>query len=91
MHGLSEIDLIYFSSSARVANPRLILSRYVARTHSRIDLWACDMIDTSVSLLLIRAGLVPADGSRRSGEGLFCGFCVYVVVKVGVKVVNHGV
>lgn len=89
MHGLSEIDLIYFSSSVRVANPRLILSRYVARTHSRIDLWACDMIDTSVSLLLIRAGLVPADGSRRSGEGLFCGFGYDVVVKIGIKVVNH--
>lgn len=51
MHGLSEIDLIYFSSSARSANPLLILLRYVARTHSRIDLWACDMIDTSLAEL----------------------------------------
>ena len=68
MHGLSEIDLIYFSSSARSVNPRLILARYVARTHSRIDLWACDMIDTSVSLLLFRAGLLPADDSPLEGE-----------------------
>ena len=72
MHGLSEIDLIYFSSSTRSANPRLILARYVARTHSRIDLWACDMIDTSVSLLLFRAGLLPADDSPlEGGRGYF--------------------